>query len=209
MSDTYSVYKHTSPSGKVYIGITSRPPEERWHGGSGYRRNKHFYNAIVKYGWINFTHEILAENLTHDEACTAEMALIAAYNSTDPAKGYNLAPGGHAPVPTEATRQKMRESHSRTPEWCRAQSERMSGEKNPFFGKTHTTETRVKMRLTKRKNVRPIICIDTGEVYLTLREASRQSGINATNISRCCRGIYKQVNGYHWRYLEEDRHGSI
>ena len=24
------VYKHTSPSGKVYIGITSNSPEKRW-----------------------------------------------------------------------------------------------------------------------------------------------------------------------------------
>ncbi len=209
MSNTYSVYKHTSPSGKVYIGITSRTPEERWHGGSGYCRNKHFYNAIVKYGWDNFTHEILAENLTHDEACAAEVALIAAYESTDPTKGYNQAPGGHAPVATEATRQKMRESHNVTSEWCKSQSERMSGEKNPFFGKSHSNETRMKMRMAKRKNVRPVICIDTGEVYLTLREASRHSGINATNIGRCCKGIYKQVNGYHWMYLEEEINGSI
>ena len=99
MQRDYCVYKHTSPSGKAYIGITCRAPEERWHGGAGYCRNRYFYNAILKYGWVNFTHEILAENLTHDEACAAEIALIAAYDSTNPARGYNLAPGGHAPVP--------------------------------------------------------------------------------------------------------------
>lgn len=26
----YSVYKHTSPSGKVYIGITKQKPVKRW-----------------------------------------------------------------------------------------------------------------------------------------------------------------------------------
>ena len=26
----FCVYKHTTPSGKVYIGITSRKPKERW-----------------------------------------------------------------------------------------------------------------------------------------------------------------------------------
>ena len=203
MRDRYFVYKHTSPSGKVYIGITCRDPEERWHGGSGYCRNRYFYNAILKYGWANFTHEILAENLTHDEACAAEVALIAAYDSTNPAKGYNLAPGGHAPVPTDATIQKMRDSHFATPEWRREQSERMSGEKNPFFGKNHTDETREKMRTAKRKNVRAVVCLDTGEVFITLREAARQTGINATNISRCCQGVYKQVNGYRWKYYDE------
>lgn len=31
-----TVYKHTSPSGKVYIGITGREPKLRWDNGNGY-----------------------------------------------------------------------------------------------------------------------------------------------------------------------------
>lgn len=27
----YSVYKHTAPNGKIYIGITSMKPENRWN----------------------------------------------------------------------------------------------------------------------------------------------------------------------------------
>lgn len=34
---SYTVYKHTSPSGKVYIGITCRKPEYRWNHGKGYK----------------------------------------------------------------------------------------------------------------------------------------------------------------------------
>ena len=52
----YTVYKHTSPSGKVYIGVTSLRPKERWSGGAGYVKNKHFYRAIKKYGWENIKH---------------------------------------------------------------------------------------------------------------------------------------------------------
>lgn len=57
--DNYIVYRHTSPSGKVYIGITSRQPEQRWLNGNGYKDSPKFYNAIKKYGWDNFNHEIL------------------------------------------------------------------------------------------------------------------------------------------------------
>lgn len=43
MDDNYTVYRHTSPSGKVYIGITSMNPEKRWgKNGYGYRRQKYF-----------------------------------------------------------------------------------------------------------------------------------------------------------------------
>lgn len=35
--NNYCVYKHTSPSGKVYIGITNQKPTRRWREGEGYR----------------------------------------------------------------------------------------------------------------------------------------------------------------------------
>ena len=52
--DNFKVYIHTSPNGKVYIGITSRDAEKRWNNGHNYKPNKHFYSAIQKYGkvWI-------------------------------------------------------------------------------------------------------------------------------------------------------------
>ena len=67
MSDRkYCVYKHTSPSNKVYIGITINP-KRRWNK-SHYKYNEHFNNAINKYGWDNFNHEILFSNLTIEDA---------------------------------------------------------------------------------------------------------------------------------------------
>ena len=69
MSDrNYTVYKHTSPSGKVYIGITGIEPEKRWRKGWGYNHNTYFINAVKKYGWDNIKHEIIDTNLTKEEA---------------------------------------------------------------------------------------------------------------------------------------------
>ena len=73
----YTVYKHTSPSGKVYIGITKRKPEYRWNKGKGYRKDQLlFYRAIKKYGWDNFTHEILYTGLSEKDAKNIEISLI-------------------------------------------------------------------------------------------------------------------------------------
>ena len=95
--DIYCVYKHTNlKNGKVYIGITSRKPEVRWGNGNGYYSNKHFYNAIKKYGWEEgFSHEIIAENLSKEDANNFEIKLIKEYDSTNPSKGYNVNLGGN------------------------------------------------------------------------------------------------------------------
>lgn len=89
----YCVYKHTTPSGKVYIGITCRNPKTRWGYGSGYQTQV-FNRAIKKYGWGNIKHEILYSGLTEEEASEKEKELIAEYDSCNPEYGYNKNYGG-------------------------------------------------------------------------------------------------------------------
>ena len=67
-TELHIVYKHTSPTGKIYIGITKNLPNARWNEGAGYETQKKFYKAIQTYGWINFKHEIIAAGLTEAEA---------------------------------------------------------------------------------------------------------------------------------------------
>ena len=52
MSENYTVYMHRFPNGKVYIGMTSKKPEDRWKRGSGYR-TQNVFKAILKYGRDN------------------------------------------------------------------------------------------------------------------------------------------------------------
>lgn len=75
-NNKWCVYKHTSPSGGIYIGITKQNPIVRWNNGFGYKRNPHFYNAIQKYGWNNFQHEIIFSNLTQEEAEKCYLRLL-------------------------------------------------------------------------------------------------------------------------------------
>lgn len=86
----YFVYKHTCPNSKVYIGITSCTPEVRWQGGYGYKENSKFFRDILKYGWDNIKHEILAEGLTKQQALEMESAQITLHKSILPQYGYNL-----------------------------------------------------------------------------------------------------------------------
>lgn len=93
---SYTVYKHTAPNGKVYIGITAYNPMRRWGGqGNGYNKQV-FHKAIEKYGWDNIKHEILFDNLSKKEALKKEIELISQYNSTKSKYGYNISVGGYA-----------------------------------------------------------------------------------------------------------------
>lgn len=123
----FIVYKHTSPNGKVYIGMTCLKPAQRWKkGGSGYKRNTHFWGAIQKYGWENFKHEILAENLIQAEAEKLEIEEIKKHKSTNKNYGYNIASGGcvnfHPPEVIEKIRQK-----NKGRKWTEEQKAKIAG----------------------------------------------------------------------------------
>ena len=91
----YLIYIHVNKlNNKIYIGQTCQSAKERWQYGGGYRHNKHFYAAIKKYGWDNFEHKIIAENLTKEQADELESQLIMKYESYKEMFGYNVKLGG-------------------------------------------------------------------------------------------------------------------
>lgn len=88
-----TIYKYTSPSGKVYIGQTVNSQEQRARNGEGYKGCPAFYRAIQKYGFENFIYEVL-EEVEQEELDEKEKYYIALYNSLVP-NGYNILTGGH------------------------------------------------------------------------------------------------------------------
>lgn len=224
---SYTVYKHICPNGKVYIGITGNNPLSRWNGGHGYRNNKHFYNAIQKYGWENIKHEILLEGLTKAQAEQKEIELIAKYKSNDAKYGYNHENGGNCTGKvSEETKRKISEaSAGREGKPVSAETRKKiseskkgkgTGEQHHQYGKPLPEETKNKIReklkgrkispevLQKRREAqgKRTICIETQKVYVSTQEASRKTGIDASSIWGVCRGKRKTAGGYHWAYEE-------
>ena len=145
----YCVYKHTSPSEKVYIGITCQePPEKRWANGKGYKYNQYFDRAIKKYGWDSFKHEILFTDLSKEDAANKEKELIGFYNSNNSLYGYNLSSGGEGGaegIVISEEERKRRSEHAKTyigsnnPNYG---NHKLAGENNPFFNKEHSAQTK-------------------------------------------------------------------
>ena len=94
--ESYTLYVHTCPNNKRYVGITRQKVKDRWGAnGKGYEEhNKHFYSAIQKYGWENIKHEVMLTDLTKEEAEFWEVYYIDLYNTTNREHGYNKAKGG-------------------------------------------------------------------------------------------------------------------
>lgn len=111
----FYVYVHVCPNGKRYVGCTTRvKPELRWKEGKGYWYNKHFYRAILKYGWTNFQHEVF-EVESEEEMYRKEVELISFYHTNDPNFGYNHSSGGEKSAlgckHSEEAKKKMSRAH--------------------------------------------------------------------------------------------------
>lgn len=228
----YLVYKHICPNNKVYIGITKLNPLVRWGKNGNNYRGQVFYNAILKYGWDNIRHEILYTDLSKEEAEHKEFELITEHKSNNKEYGYNIDNGGnYGGSRSKETRKKISQSLKRTlntkegkethskasigrkhnEEWKRMMSELHSGKivsqdtrekiSNANKGKNHSEET--KNKISKTMSI-PIICIETGVVFIGIRDAERKTGISSANISKCINNKLKTAGGYHWKYYDEN-----
>lgn len=102
----FLIYKHTSPSGKSYIGQTNNF-NRRTNGHASINSPcRALKNAILKYGWDNFSHEILVDNLTLEQANELETKFILEFNTLSP-NGYNLTTGGNNKVASNETKKKI------------------------------------------------------------------------------------------------------
>lgn len=174
----YSIYKHTCPNGKIYIGITSQDPEQRWCNGFGYQKNTRFFRDIVAFGWNNILHDVIAQVDSQTEATRIEKILIASHKSNDPVYGYNIQGGTlaqcylHSDASTDQPPQKHIDGRGKF------------AQKVSQFSKDG-------------------VLIAT---FNSLKDASQFTGVNHGDICSCCRGHKsdgtpkRTAGGFIWKY---------
>lgn len=149
------LYRHTSPSGKIYIGITSKKDARlRWgRDGYNYKSSTLFYKAILKYGWDNIKHEVLFTDLSEERAKILEVSLIAHYKGLK--KSYNLTDGGQGTVGVKKTQKekdhlrRLRLGTHPSLEARKKMSMARKGRPGTMLGKKHTQETKLKMSISR------------------------------------------------------------
>ena len=235
MENNYIVYLHKNIiNGKVYVGQTNNL-SRRWRGdGIDYQKSSYFFKAIQKYGWDNFEHLILKEHLAKEEADQWEVYYIDFYDSQNHEKGYNIRCGGSNGALAEETKKKLSQIAKEKELWQGDNNPRhkdpLFGERNGMYGKHHSEETKQKISESKKGTLlsegvkqkisqtlkekhprsKKVLCIETGEIYPSARQAAEAIGVPHTCISRVCNGQRKTSGGYHWKYLvEEEKNNDI
>jgi hypothetical protein len=142
------IYLQCFPEGKMYAGQTIRLRERMYNYSRGKGSNPLHSNAIRKHGWNNVY--VMAIRCPWYVLDAVESFLIAYYELTDTEKGYNMQSGGRKNwTHSKETRAKMsaaqKDAWERDPQRRVEHSVRMSGEKNHFYGKTHTNVTKEKL----------------------------------------------------------------
>lgn len=215
----FCVYKHTSPDGRIYIGMTGQRPQARWQGGNGYKGNTYFTRAIRKYGWENFKHEIIADQLPKIVAQTLEILLIDAFKSNQRKYGFNISTGGESKSGTKIsdwhkqriseaskgrtvskeTREKLSKASKST--WSNQKHiehmrEINKGSNNKMYGHVMTDDEKI------QRGAKCVIQKDKqGNIvatYISIHQASEKTGIGRGGISDCCRHKLKTSGGYIW-----------
>ena len=217
----WSVYMHTFPDGKKYVGMTSQKPERRWGGWNhGYYGQVLMVNAIEESGWDNIKHEILRVCDNKEEAAEFERDYILMYRTTQREHGYNVQPGGYHPKGykiSEEALKNVRESG------CH------SGPNNSMYGKHLSPEHRAKLSAShkgkcnieairrgikkrmgeKAYNARKVLCYDRNGTliaeYGSLADAGRAFGCKTQDVYNCCIGRQKTSHGIRFTYADNGR----
>lgn len=240
----WQVYIHINKiNEKKYVGITNKKKAtSRWGtNGQGYKTTRHFYAAIQKYGWNNFEHFIIQQNLSRSEASVLEEILIKVWNLTNPNFGYNFQNGGfHGNVgkemPLEDKQKRMGSNNHQSKkvvclntgtvydsyriaakENCiKASSEiglTVMGQRQ-FAGHDkngipliwvdyeyyqNMTKNEIEERLNRKiktTNSERVICLNTGQVFSKIKEASEYGGSAISGIIRCAQSWIGKQSGH-------------
>jgi len=148
-------------NGKKYVGQTIRPDvNERWKAYKSLAKRSIgtcLYNGLFKWGPDNFKFQVLC--VCFDDDCNKyEVEYIKMYNTIVP-HGYNLQSGGDnfKPHPSSVEKMRAKLTGRKGPKLTDEQREairlRVSGERNPNFGKPMSTEQRKKISDTRKKYI--------------------------------------------------------
>ena len=188
----YTIYKHTSPSGKVYIGQTVKKNlNQRWLKGVGYKDTPLFWKVIQKYGWDNILHEVIQTTDTKEKADILEKMWISFYRKHTGV--YNLTNGGEGTFGWKHSIETRKRFSQFWYQYWSTHPHRI-GKDHPCYGKPRSEETKKRISEAKKGKKRgysntaiEVIDTETGMRFKSLKDASIYLNKPKDYASRCFR----------------------
>jgi len=201
---------------KVYIG-QSQNLYERFRDYKKGRFSPHLKKSIDKYNISNFAVEILEKNIPLEKLNEREQYYMNYYDSYNPKKGYNICS-------VAGTTRGLKKSIKEKEQMSLRMSEK-TGNKNNFYGKTHSDETKQKISIInsnkklseehinkfckagsnslKKKIVQLSKNNNIIKIWDSLTEASEELSIALSSISFCLSKKRKTAGGFKWENASE------
>jgi group I intron endonuclease len=213
LENNYTIYQHTCPGGKSYVGYTKDYKRRCRHHREPLNHCTAIAEAIIEYGWDRFTHKILKENLTKELAIYWEGYYIDKNNTLYP-NGYNLMTGGETVKASEETRKKLT-GRKLSPEHIAKRSLAQTGIKRSIGtrekisasqkGKKLSLEHKAKLSVSSSKSV----IRSDGKEFASVNLAAEEMGCFASNISRVLTGRRNTIHGFKFIYKQENKPNFI
>ena len=137
----------------------------------------------------------------HSEAARKKMSAAVTESMKNPDLRRRLSEANKGNKHTDKTRKKM--SKTRQGKARDEETKEKIGESNT--GKRRTPEDRKKMSEACKghRGPHPVLNIETGVVYSSIKEAATAYNIPSTCIVNVCRGKLMTAAKYHWMYVED------
>lgn len=222
------IYKATNLiNGKIYIGQTKNTLNERvdehWNNRNCKQyKNNYFSNALKKYGLEGFEWEEFDSGESIEELNYLEKYWIKWYRSNNRKYGYNGTDGGYG-IRGFKHSEKTKINHSKIMKEKFASGQMIP----PYKGKKIPKNVKEKMSLARQgkpswnKGIKgthfspgtefkighstrcqKIICIETGIIFNSIKDANKFFNLKKSHIGDVCRGKRNECVGFHWEFIE-------
>jgi len=181
----YKVYliKETKSNNIIYVGLTSQPLSRRFSQHVSKRNlNRDEYKI-----------ELAQEYLTLNESVILEEMLIKQHNTR--VTGFNVSPAsinGYSNLHSEDQKNKWSEERKGK----KVSEEHAAKNRIARLGQKNSPEHQAKI-------IRPksVICIETGIIYKSAREAASKLHLQYSKISLVCNGLRNSTGNLHFKFV--------
>lgn len=104
---------------------------------------------------------------------------------------------------TEESKKKMSEAHKKIPISQKAIQRSIEVHKGTHLSQSQKDAISKANSGANNKRSKPVICLETEEIFANAGEASKMKNVSRDGIYRCCNGKIKTCGGYHWKYVSD------